>query len=71
MKIYYTNVDNSLLSKYDELYTISKDYDVIALTEIKPKNGKIPELELLQIPGYDLHTSDLMQENTRGTCIYT
>ena len=61
LRVYYTNVDNSLLSKYDELNAIAKDYDVIALNEIKPKNGSVPNLEILQLPWFDLFTNDLQQ----------
>ena len=68
--VYYTNADNSILSKYDELHAIAKDYDVVALNEIKPKNGSALNLEILQLPGFDLFTNDLQQSDTRGTCIY-
>ena len=43
---------------------------MIALNEIKPKNGSAPNLEILQLPGFDLFTNDLQQSGTRGTCIY-
>ena len=43
---------------------------MIALNEIKPKNGSVPNLEILQLPGFDLFTNDLQQSDTRGTCIY-
>ena len=50
----YTNIDNSLLSKIDELkLRISHENpDITCLSEIKPKNGLIPsrpysELQLL------------------------
>lgn len=68
----YSNVDNSLLSKLDELkiLTYEKNYDIIALNEIKPKNGSIPDIKNLQIPNYTLHTNKLDQEETRGACIY-
>lgn len=64
LKVYYTNMNNSLLSKCDELSIISKDDDVIA------RNGEIPYPELLQIPGYNLFTNDLQEPGTRGACIY-
>ena len=68
----YNNVDNSLLSKIDELkIKVHEDkYDIITLNEIKPKNGKLPDLKNLQLPGYTLHTCNYESENTRGTCIY-
>ena len=43
---------------------------MIALNEIKPKNGSVPNLEILQLPGFDLFTNDLQQSDTRSTCIY-
>lgn len=72
LKCYYTNVDNSLLSKYDELcvITASEHFDVIFLNEIKPKNGFIPDTKLLEIPGYSFHPGDIESPHTRGTCIY-
>ena len=72
IKVYYANVDNSLASKYDELLlTLSKShYDVVALTEIKPKNGQMPALTVLNIPGFNLCTSDLETDKTRGVAIY-
>ena len=44
--------------------------DIIALTEIKPKNGKIPDVKLLEIDGYTLHISNIESIDTRGVCIY-
>lgn len=70
----YTNVDNSLLGggKYDELKVImyEKQLEIVALTEIKPKNGKIADKKLLEVPGYELYTNDLEEQETRGVCIY-
>ena len=68
----YNNEDNSLHSKMNELKlkTHEKQYDILALNEIKPKNGSIPDLKNLQLPGYTLHTSNLEPEDVRGTCIY-
>ena len=39
-------------------------------TEIKPKNGAIPDISTFNIPGYDLYTNNLEDARTRGTCIY-
>ena len=39
---------------------------ILVLTEIKPKNGKIPDLKLLEIDGYTLHLSNLEETDTRG-----
>ena len=40
------------------------------MNEIIPKNGKLPDIRNLQIPGYTLHTSKLDAEEVRGTCMY-
>ncbi len=73
LHIYYCNIDNSIMSKYDEILALNQhaQYDIIALTEIKPKHGDIPEHQMMMIPGYDLHTSNLQVPHSRGTCIYT
>ena len=65
-------MDNSLLSKIDELKIRihSESYDIIALNEIKPKNGHNPDLKTIQLPGYTLHACNYENEDTRGTCIY-
>ena len=70
--VYYANVDNSLLSKTEELNELVAEFsfDVMALNEIKPKNGGIKLLETLNIEGYALFTSDFQIEDTRGVCIY-
>ena len=72
MLLCYNNVDNSLLSKLDELklQAYDKKYNIIALNEIKPKHGSIPDLKNLQITNYTLHTSNLELDETRGACIY-
>ena len=72
IKLCYSNVDNSLLSKINELRikTHDKRYDIILMNEIKPKNGKMPDLKNLQLNGYSLHTSNLEPDDVRGTCIY-
>ena len=44
--------------------------EIIILTEIKPKNGKIPDCKLLEIDGYTLHMSNIEAPDTRGVCIY-
>ena len=65
-------MDNSLLSKIDLLHAqIQADEpDIIVLTEIKPKNGKIADIKLLEIDGYALHISKIDATDTRGVCIY-
>ena len=71
-EFYYANVDNSLLSKYDEitLQISNNKYDVLTFTEVKPKHGTLPDQSTLNIPGYILFTSDLDQPNSRGVVIY-
>ena len=74
LKTLYTNTDNSLLSKYDELHArIAMDTpDIICISEIKPKNGQTPVKEQLEINGYDLILSpEYLNNTTRGVCIYT
>ena len=60
IKVYYTIVDNSLLSKMEELQSIISEfsYDIIAVNEVKPKNGLTPSKDTLNLDGYDLFTSD-------------
>ena len=72
MKVYYSNVDNSIMSQYEELCILisHKNYDVISLSEIKPKNGRIPTEIDMYIPGYELITSNLSTADTRGVCMY-
>ncbi|KAK4317660.1 hypothetical protein Pmani_011282 [Petrolisthes manimaculis] len=72
LRVYYTNVDNSVLSKYEELIelTINDKYDIILLTKIKPKFGQIPDIPTMNIPGYNLYTNDLHVTNTRGVSVY-
>jgi len=75
LQVLYTNVDNSLLSKYDELCTLlaNKHYDIISLVEIKPKQGQTPDTAVMQIKGYDLFIGDLMAQDTRCaqlTCLH-
>ena len=50
--------------------THEEKYDIIALNEIKPKNGHTPDSKNLQLNGYTLHTSNLQHEDARGACIY-
>ena len=60
------------MSKLDELGLLisQENYDLIALTEIKPKNGNIPSSNCMHIPGYEQYTSDLTAPDTRGVCLY-
>ena len=74
LKTYYTNVDNSLMSKMDELRIkiTDQNYNIICVTEIKPKIGNIPEKTPLDIPGYDfVVNSEYRNPETRGVGIYT
>ena len=72
LSLTYNNVDNSLLSKIDELriHVNLEDPDIIILNEIKPKNGKMPDLRNLQLSEYCMFTNDTEIKDTRGTCIY-
>ena len=72
LSVYYANVDNSLLSKMDELKVLLSEtsYDIIGLNEVKPKHGETPSPEALAIQGYDLFYSDFNKVDTRGVCIY-
>ena len=45
---------------------------MLCITEIKPKSGTIPQKEMLQLDGYDLHINDAYNNpDTRGVAIYT
>ena len=70
--VMYSNVDNSLLSKLDELRVLihTNKYDIITLTEIKPMHGTLPDPESLQINGYTLYLGDLANTNSRCVCCY-
>ena len=72
IKVYYTNVDNSLLSKIEELQCMIDEFsfDIIAVNEIKPKNGQTPSKDTLNMNGYDLFISDFDEIDTRGVCVY-
>lgn len=72
LNVYYTNVDNSLLSKMEELQCIVSEfsYDIIAVNEVKPKNGKIASKDTLKLDGYEFFSNDFDQGDTRGVCIY-
>ena len=65
-------MDNSILSKIDEirLEVAEEKPDAILLNEIKPKNGKIKDKRLLNIPGYNKYINDIESPLTRGVCIY-
>ena len=65
-------MDNSILSKLDELkiHIKENDPDIMAFTEIKPKNGKIPDESLLNLNGYNYHVNNLDDVTTRGCIIY-
>ena len=69
----YTNTDNSVLSKFDELLAriVQEDPDIVCLVEVKPKNGAAPAKENLQIAGYDLFTNNFENPETRGVITYT
>ena len=68
LKVMYTNAD-SLLNKKDELIAAiaENDYDVISITEIKPKTHKEIILAEYQLPGYEMF---LNKDPKRGVAIY-
>ena len=70
--VMYSNVDNSLLLKLDALRVLihTNKYDIITLTEIKPKHGTLPDPESLQINGYTLYLGDLANPDSWGVCCY-
>ena len=69
----YTNSDNSLKSKSDELkseVTINEP-DIICITEVKPKNGDPTEEQILELDGYHLFVNHAYKDDdTRGVCLY-
>ena len=75
LKVMYTNVD-SFMNKRDELGALiqNKSYDVIALTEILPKNNKdqfdISSVEW-KMDGYDMFISPPNVFTKRGCLMYT
>ena len=52
------------------LLIANNKYDVLVFIEVKPKHGTLPEQSTLNIPGYNMFTSDLDQPNSRGVVIY-
>ena len=72
VKIFYANIDNSIMSKYDALIALNAiaSYDILALTEMKPKIGLVPDHNIMCLPEYDLFTSNFSSDATRGTGIY-
>ena len=66
--ICYTNTDG-LLNKLDELKLIvdEKNPDIIAITEVMPKNKEILTVNEISIPGYDNFTN---KNPKRGVIIY-
>ena len=69
LKILYTNAD-SLFNKKDELELRiqTENPDIVALTEVLPKNMKDYHDIELNIENFELHKPEKMR---RGTCIYT
>jgi exonuclease III len=68
----YTNVD-CLTNKMDELnvYIKEKNYDIIGITEVKPKNHRYDlKIGEIQIEGYTMFTCNIENKNGRGICIY-
>ena len=68
----YANIDNSVVSKINELRVLAAGNkpDIILLTEIKPKCGAPPDTRNFNISGYTPFTNDLNDLDVRGVCIY-
>ena len=64
----YTNAD-SLLNKRDELLAAiaKEEYDIISISEIKPKTHKDVNLTEYQLPGYEMF---LNKDIKRGVALY-
>ena len=60
------------MSKINDLriHAAQNKPDVIALNEIKPKNGAVPEPRSFNIPGYTPYTNNLEDPDVRGVCVY-
>ena len=72
LKLCYTNTDNSLLSKINELRLRAQqnNYDIIALNEIKHKHVELPDTKVLSLDGYTMYVNETEAADTRGVCIY-
>ena len=73
LKVLYSNSDNSLRKKLDELKheVALEDPDLIFVTEVKPKNGAPTPCEVLDLSSYTLFLNKAYNEDgTRGTAIY-
>ena len=73
VSIMFTNADQLTPSKFVELKRkIRKDKPfIIALCEMKPENSKARTLLDYKIPGYTIHTVNLVSDIGRGMAIYT
>ena len=70
LKVFYTNAD-SLLNKIDELKLriSSEDYDIVCVTEVKPKNSRYEmNPSEIQLDGYNLFHN--ISESGRGIATY-
>jgi len=66
----YTNAD-SLLNKLDELKSKILKYDLVAITEVKPKHTVgVVWNSVLNITGYDCFLNAGFDKQGRGVCIY-
>ena len=71
--IMYTNADQ-LFNKFNELELLvqTKIPDIIAITEVKPKNNRYtPYVGELNLEGYTLWHTNIENEHGRGCIIYT
>ena len=71
--VVYTNTDQLTNSKKTELFELIENHKphIIAMCEVKPKNGRERTLLDYKIPGYSLHSTNLCNNIGRGLAIYT
>ena len=73
LRVAFTNADVFTQDKLRELKLriVSLDADIIAISEVKPKNGAARRDEDYTIDGYTPHMCDLASSATRGIIVYT
>ena len=73
ISILYTNADQLTPSKMTELRILveRKKPLIVAVCEIKPKNGSERSLKDYEIPNYSTHPVNLDSSNGRGIAVYT
>ena len=73
LKVLYTNADQLTSSKINELMVKIKQHKpiIIAVCEVKPKNGGNLDSLDYKIDGYTLHHANLNENQGRGIVVYT